>query len=185
MNIPKNNLAYNDNGQVMIEFVLVLVFALGITFVFVNMSINYTVGYLNHYATFMASRTFLTVDSSSSNSASSWASARSEAIKTFKKYQLNQFGISEINQSDIKMHREVGGEQNSMLFVGVTSLFTKKLSSVTAVGGSEKAKFFSESLLGKEPVRITCLEQVCHALGLNDCPTKAQTLDVLLYDNGC
>jgi uncharacterized protein (UPF0333 family) len=180
-----HTLKNNQSGQVMIEFILVLVFALGITFIFVHMSMNYTIGYLNHYATFMSSRTFLTVDSGSNNAAGSWATARNQAIKTFQKYQLSQFGVPNINQSNVKMHVDVGGEQNSMLFVGVTSLFEKKLSSFQAVGGSEKAKFLSESFLGKEPVRVTCLEQVCRAMGLSDCSSKAQTLDVVLYDNGC
>lgn len=184
IHIQYNNLN-NDRGQVLLEFILVMVFALGITFIFVHMSLNYTVGYLNHYATFMSSRTFLTFDSSSNNPSSSWSAARAEALKTFKRYQLTKFGIPNITQNDVKMHTAVGGTQNTMLFVGVTSLFERQLSSFDSVGGTEPAKFFSESLLGKEPVRMTCLEQVCAAMGLSDCPSKAQTLDVVLYDNGC
>lgn len=176
---------FNQEGQVLIEFILVLVFALGITFIFVHMSLNYTIGYLNHYATFMSSRTFLTVDSASNTAAGSWASARTEAIKTFNKYNLSRFGIKAISQNDVKMHVGAGGQQSSMLFVGVTSMFERKLSSFDAVGGTEKAKFLSESFLGKEPVRMTCLEQVCSAIGQQDCPSKAQSLDVVLYDNGC
>lgn len=183
--IQNNKITQNQNGQVMIEFILVLIFALGITFIFVHMSMNYTIGYLNHYATFMSSRTLLTVDSASNNSAGSWASARASAISTFNKYQLSKFGVPNLSQDDVKVHTGVGGEQSSMLFVGVTSLFERKLSTFSAVGGTEKAKFLSESFLGKEPVRMTCLEQVCHAMGLTDCPPKAQSLDVVLYDNGC
>ena len=169
----------------MIEFLLVFVFGLGITFLFIYMSFNYSVGYINHYATFMASRTFLTADSASNNPEGSWQFARSRAIETYKKYNLSVFEVNDITNNDVKMHQSVGGQQQSILFVGVSSMFERLISPFEIVGGSEKAKFYSESFLGKEPVRMSCLQQVCQAMGETSCDTKWEQLDVVLYDNGC
>ena len=175
----------DHDGQAMIEFLLVFTFGLGVTFLFIYMSLNYTIGYINHYATFMASRTLLTADSASNTAEGSWRSARTSAIQTFKKYNLKVFDIKDITTEDVKIHQSIGGSQQTILFVGVTSMFERLISPFKMVGGSEKAKFYSESFLGKEPVRMTCLEQVCQAIGQTSCDTKWKQLDVLLYDNGC
>jgi hypothetical protein len=171
-----------ESGQAMFEFLLVLVFALGITFLFVYMSINFTIGYLNHYATFMASRTFLTSDNGSNTAAGAWGFAQNEAKRTYEKYKMDVFDVS---ISNLKFYKSGTLGSNAAIFVGVSSEFEKHISPYKMVGGAEKATFYSESFLGKEPVRSTCHEQVCQAIGESGCDGNSGTLDVVLFDNGC
>jgi hypothetical protein len=82
-----------QDGQSTIEFILTFTFGMSAILLIFNSAMNYTVGYLVHYATFMASRTFLTVDTDSNTSTQSISAARSEAQTTFNRFALNKFGV--------------------------------------------------------------------------------------------
>jgi hypothetical protein len=159
----------DESGQSTIEFVLSLSFALGITMLFVSQALNMTIGFMVHYGTFMAGRTYLTFDGLNISEAGE------EARRTFGKYNLNNFDISpQVN---------IINKESSVLFTGVTAQYDKLLSPFRLILDGEKAVFFSEGLLGKEPTRSTCFEQTCHAVGGSGSCSPA--MDVTLFDNGC
>jgi hypothetical protein len=170
----------NEKGQSAVEFILTFAFALGLTFLFVNQAINLTAGYLNHYVNFMASRTYLVHEVGVDNKSSGISAARAEAIKVFKSYPIKKFGVDatfEVLTSD----------QGSGLFNGTIAKFKRPLSSLPVVGAGEDALFYSESFLGKEPLRITCAEMVCAAMtgSRSECRASGDDIDIVLYDNGC
>lgn len=172
------NILKDEEGQAAIEFILVFAFALGITFLFIHMALNFTVGYLAHYANFMASRTYLTYDASSNNPSSNFTAARNKAEKTLQQYHLDAF---EVPLDTFKVWQTQDNAPNAA-FVGTTLNFSKVLSPLKMVGGKEKALFVTESFLGKEPLRITCWERVCNAVGKSNCDMM---MEVTLFDNGC
>ena len=173
----------NQSGQVAIEFILTFIFALGITFLFVNQAINMTEGYLVHYVNFMASRTFLTYEQGSSSSTSNINAAESRARQVFNSYPLSEFGV----KVTFEVNKPAPAGNKPQIFSGTTALFEKKISPFSVVGGKTKAKLLSESFLGREPDRITCHEMVCYALTKDRqaCQQNAQNMDAVLYDNGC
>jgi hypothetical protein len=159
----------DESGQSTIEFVLSLSFAIGITMLFVSQALNMTIGFMVHYGTFMAGRTYFSYDSLTDSE------TNDEARKTFNNYKLSNL--------DIDPQLKVINKEDSVLFTGVTAQYDKLLSPFRLILDGEKAVFFSEGLLGKEPTRATCYEQTCHAMGANGNCSVA--LDVTLFDNGC
>lgn len=169
---------HNESGQALIEFVLVFSFGIGIMFLFLYLALNFTSGYYAHYATFMASRTFLVHDNSSNRVQSVISGAELAARKVIDRYQLGSFDINgEVNI--------LNPLSSSSAFSGVTYKYEKLLSPYRPIGGSDKAVFFSEAFLGKEPPRIECLNRICQMImGPQGCGSS-QNLDITAFDNGC
>tara|TARA_Y100000768_G_scaffold375852_1_gene347158 strand:- start:25182 stop:25718 length:537 start_codon:yes stop_codon:yes gene_type:complete len=170
----------DQSGQVAFEFILVVTFALGTIFLFFQLAFNHTDGYLVHYANFMAARTYLTHDNGGNDIGSSIGSAAGVAQEVFESYPLSQFNIN----ADFNV---VTFEEGSGLFSGTTAEFEKPTNLFLGIGGGEDAKLLSESLLGKEPVRKTCLQLTCEAMtgDRNVCEGSSDQMDITLYDNGC
>lgn len=165
----------NQKGQSTIEFILTFAFAIGISFLFISQTLNLTIGFLVHYATYMGGRTFLTYDNGSNNLSSVINTAGNEAKKAFNRYSLTRF--------DIKPKVEViSPEQGSSLFSGVTAQYQRLLTPYKMVGGDKKATYHSEGFLGKEPTRNQCYQMTCLAVGLSQCDDG---MDITLFDNGC
>lgn len=183
VNSIQNKSLLDQSGQVAIEFILTFIFALGITFLFVNQAVNVTEGYLVHYANFMASRTFLTFEQGSSSSISNINAAESQAKRVFSGYPLASFGV----KARFEVNKPIPAGSVPQIFAGTTAYFEKKISPFSVVGGKSKAKLLSESFLGREPDRITCHEMVCFAItgDRQSCQQNAQNMDAVLYDNGC
>ena len=167
----------NEEGQVAFEFLLVIAFALGITFMFVYMSVNFVSGYVAHYTNYMASRTYLVADQPGREVEAALSYAENRARDKMRTYPLQSLNM---NPSDLRFNRP--GPGLKAIYVGTTFRFRKLLSPMRAVGGSERATFLSESFLGKEPLRRTCYDQVCQAMGQNSCNLN---MDITLFDNGC
>lgn len=166
----------NEKGQSTIEFVITFGFSMGMTFLFLGMAINYVVGYLVHYGTFMASRTYLVHDRpSSTNIATTLNSAAAAAKRTYGLYNLDAFDAGDVqinNPAEIRP-----------LFAGAVTTFQRKISFVKFISGSKEATLVSESMLGKEPMRGECLQSTCAAMGgTTNC---SESMDITLYDNGC
>lgn len=159
----------DESGQSTIEFVLSLSFAIGITMLFVSQALNMTIGFVVHYGTFMAGRTYLVHDGIAP------AEAGDEARRTFEQYNLASF--------DIEPNLRIVDKESSVLYSGVTAQYDKLLSPFRLILDGERATFFSEGLLGKEPTRSTCFQQTCYAVGGNG--SCNQSWDVTLFDNGC
>lgn len=171
-----------QSGQSTIEFILTFAFGVSVILVIFNSAMNYTTGYLVHYATYTASRTYLTADNSLGsigNSAPSLGGAEAKARTTFNKYLLNVFKIP---PSSMKINAP-GTDPAESLTVGVYTTFDQSIDAVGKVAGAAKLELVSESFLGKEPTRSECATRVCQAMtGSTSCGPE---LDITLFDDGC
>ncbi len=169
----------NDKGQSTIEFLMTFTFALGLSFLFIYQARNMTTGYLIHYATFMSSRVFLTYDKGLKDHENNINPAASMAEKVFNLYNLKKY---DLDNAKFTVNKPKPSQNHSQLFTGVYFTYERKLTPLASVGGKEKAIFHSESFLGKEPLRSSCWEALCKAIGKSSCDNN---MDVTLYDNGC
>lgn len=190
-NNQKNKKSFLDqSGQSMIEFILTFAFSIGILFLFVSLGLNFTTGYLAHYATFMASRTYEVWDNSSNTSASSDSRARTEAEKVFSTYQLAKYQVV-VKEGTIKFNPPDGGKYE---YVGGHISFTRKLSAFGLLGADQKLELVSEAFLGREPTRADCVARICKAMnsptlgGFNFNDTSCDSgasVEITTEDNGC
>lgn len=186
----------NDIGQSTIEFILTFMFGLGIIFLFVNISVNYSVGYLVHYATFMASRTYLTFEIGVGDPAASDPQAGAAALETFRRFKMDAVGVPSGSvlggggaEPGFHINRYSSVTTNEQaLFVGAYTVFERPLSFFRAIAGDTKGTLISESYLGKEPVRAECWQRTCKAIsiGVKGNPTACGGADdYTVFDNGC
>lgn len=185
-----------EAGQSTVEFILTFTFGLGIIFLFVNISVNYSVGYLVHYATFMASRTYLTVDIAAGAPDASEAQASAQALETFRRFKMDQIGIPSGGvlaggSADVGFHinrYSTVSTNEQALFVGAYAVFERPLSIFRAIAGDLKGTLVSEAFLGKEPVRTECWQRTCKAISIgvkgNATPCGGKD-DYTVFDNGC
>ena len=166
-----------ERGQSTIEFLLVFAFSFGILAVFIQLAVNLTGGYLVHYATFMASRTYLVQEKGSQVSLDAYTYATDKARKVFESYQVKSFGISDSN-AELGFTRP--GGQTDPFFTGVYYRYQQPLSLLSFLGGGVKAEMYSESFLGKEPSRGECWERTKAAIGVVNLSKF-----VTVFDNGC
>ena len=188
----------NQLGQSTIEFILTFMFGLGIVFLFVNVSVNYSIGYLVHYATFMASRTYLTVEADGNTPQASEQIASEAALATFKRFKIESIGVeasgvlpggSSQNGFHINSFSTASSPADA-LYVGAYTVFERPLSFFQSIAGNTKLKLVSESYLGKEPVRADCWQRTCQSIllsvtGSNSECNPGNTYDFTVFDNGC
>lgn len=165
----------NEKGQSTIEFIITFGFSIGITFLFLGMAINYVVGYMVHYGTFMAARTYLVQDTAEQTVEGALRTAKSRAESKYRRYNLERF------DAGVDKLRVISPETNPLLS-GVVVTYERKVSFVRFVTGEKNATLVSEALLGKEPLRRECLETICQAMGERTC---SDDMDVTAEDNGC
>ena len=173
----------DQKGQSTIEFIFTFAFGVSIILLIFNSAINQTTGYLVHYATFMASRTYLTADKhigSFGGSAASLNGAEAKAKAVFDKYNLTFLGVKNL---EFKINAPNPNNPNNYLTVGALASFEQSIDIIGKIAGQEKLELVSESFLGKEPTRIECATRVCRAItGRDSCQN---TLDITLFDDGC
>jgi hypothetical protein len=169
-----------QKGQSTIEFIMTFSMVFAFTFLFLKIAMNYTDGYMVHYATFMASRSYLTVDPKQQkyeNVDNSDDDAAKYAKETFNKF-LPEGLIKDFN-----------GQVNvidpaAAKFTPYIGLFTKYTTqfSLGVIGGTDELEMRSESFLGREPTRYEVYFQICNAIKTVTGATcdKQATLD----DNG-
>ena len=172
-------------GQATIEFILTLAFGLSLMLMIFNSAINYTTGYLVHYATFMASRVYLTTETHFGTFGSGYDSsvqpAEQAARETFKQYNLQIFGIQE---DEFFVNKSTSAQSPSeYLTVGTYTRFTQKVDMLGKVAGNTELDLVSESFLGKEPTRVGCAIRTCMAITGQD--TCEENMDITLFDDGC
>lgn len=173
----------NEKGQSTVEFILTFSFAVSLIFLIFNSAMNFATGYIVHYATFMASRTYLTAESyvgSFGSSQISLQNSESTAREVFKKYNLSIFNIDD---SALTVNPPGSGGNGNQLTVGVYTVFEQKMDFMGKIAGQNKLELVSESFLGKEPTRAECATRVCMAITGQD--TCSDSLDITLYDDGC
>lgn len=177
----------NQSGQSTIEFIFSFIFAVSLILMVFNTSINYAAGYVTHYATFMASRVFLTQDSNDTTegSGSTMSVAQSAALQTFQKYNLEVFGI----QTDSFNPSQQGDDVTAgeYLMIGIRTSFKRKMDVVGRVTGQQELILTSESFLGREPTRGVCAQRVCYAITgqTSGCHGSGASLDITMFDDGC
>lgn len=170
----------NQSGQSTIEFIFSFIFAVSLIFLVFNTSLNYASGYVAHYATFMASRVFMTQDRSDN----AWGPGERdtplfEARKTFEKYQLGILGI----KTEIEFNDSLSVSAGEYLMVGAYARYEKKMDVVGQIVGETKLSLISESFLGREPSRGVCASRVCYAI--TDKSECVSQMDITLFDDGC
>lgn len=170
----------NQSGQSTIEFIFTFVFGVSMILMIFNSSMNYISGYLTHYATFMASRVYLTADSHLRTTPSSLSGAEDRARETFRNYSLSIFNIPDSSFTINPAGQTQGGEY---LTVGGFTTFDLTIDALGKIAGQSKLELVSESFLGKEPTRAECLARTCMAItNRENCSNND---DITLFDDGC
>jgi len=179
----------NEKGQSTIEFLMSIIFSMGILYLFISLGINYTNGYLVHYVTYSASRAFMVADGHNLKDTAGTSNdlARNLAEKVLGGFPLEALGIK---LSQKKYNYNDGTSKYE--FVGVVYSFKAKLSTLMMVGGDAEANMISESFLGRTQTRADSALQICNAI--NSLPLKYQYASdsacndsnsfSTLYDNG-
>ncbi len=171
MNMENKN---SQKGQSVIEFLLTFTIVIGMLFFYFKMSLGFTNGYMVHYSTFMASRSFLTSDSWDTDPD---GKAFQKAQAVFKR--LLPEGLINGFNGQLKMNDP--DSVSFKVFTGVYADFYARYT-VGIVGGNGPIFHRSESFLGREPTRLESTEQTCRAIARvtkNGCDTL-----VTLDDNG-
>lgn len=173
-----------EAGQSTIEFIFCFAFGVSIILLIFTSAMNYTTGYIVHYATFMASRAYLTADSYAGkfngyNDSLNGTEATTRQV--FAKYNL---GVFNIKPSDFSLNPTSGNlPSENYLTVGTRTTFDQKLDVVGRITGQNKLELVSESFIGKEPTRAACATRVCKAMtNLDTCSAQ---MDITLFDDGC
>jgi hypothetical protein len=169
----------NSLGQSTIEFLTVFVFSFVIIMLFFKISLDIANGFLVHYATFMASRTYLVVDINSNTPSGSDNKARTRSIETFYGLLIDRLIPGWNANVQVNSPRFVSNK----VFTGLWVEFKKTFGISKTIGGIKTIKYRSESFIGREPTIAECVKQVCEAIKRvsgSNCNTLAT-----LFDNGC
>lgn len=173
----------NQEGQSTVEFIMAFAFGVSFILAIFTTSLNYAKGYLVQYATFMASRAYLTSDNfmgEFGNNGAALSYAEEQAHKVFNQYELHRFDVP---NSSFKINPAGATTSSSYLTVGGQTQFTMKMDPLGNVLGQNKLEIVSESFLGKEPTRSECSARVCYAItGQTFCD---RNMDITLFDDGC
>lgn len=173
----------DQSGQSTIEFIFAFAFGVSVVFLVFNTALNYASGYLVHYATFMASRTYLVADKNTGQVDSVPAAPTDQAYSVYRQYRLDIFDIP--NDGFAINEQEPNQGPGEYLTVGARTVFEKPIDALGRVVGGGNLTFVSESFLGKEPTRAQCANRTCYAITGGECQTGRAWFDVTLYDNGC
>jgi hypothetical protein len=176
----------DESGQSTIEFIFTFVFGVSIIFLIFNSAMNHATGYLVHYATFMASRSYLTSDNYIGTFGGGQPElyhsvAEQRARDVFNQYNL---GVFNVDSSGFRInHAFSGSAKSEYLTVGTFMIFEQRIDVIGRIAGQNKLDLTSESYLGKEPTRFTCALQTCKAVTSED--VCGDSMDITLFDNGC
>ena len=174
-----------QKGQSSIEFIMSLIFTFALMGFAIHLSINTAVGYIVHYATFVASRTFLVANSNdeqNDNAAMTTARASFDRVIGIPgKNSLMDFHSVDLMESSGGLYE----------YIGVYTKFSRKMAPRgSPIASNVNVQFISESYLGREPTRRRCWERVCEimqsAYGPSCAPNPGQSpYFATLFDNGC
>ncbi len=173
----------NNLGQSLVEFLICICFVLGFMVMFLRVAISVTDGYLVHYATFMAARTYLVIDDGANRLDYNDNDPRQEVRQVFAKYRRYFFERPE-NELEI-IAPSTFQQANNHYFTGVQYRFSGKLPAPSSVAGV-RPQLTSEAFLGKEPTIAGCLEGISRAFREFCSIDNGAGCDHATYDdNGC
>lgn len=172
-------LSKGEQGQSTIEFLLSFIFAFAFLLIFVKTAINITNGFMVHYATFLASRTYLVWDNNSNTPSTADNAAATMALETFRSIPLPAIFWQGFEYEPVFNSPE---GPHAKLFTGVYINFQSRMNLGSVIGGNQPLELTSESFLLREPTRAECLQRICYTMGLigANCEVHAT-----LEDNGC
>ena len=138
-----------------------------------------------HYATFKASRTFLTLDNGVEGG--EFRDARNTSNTVFFKIIRNPNNIYIRNGKFGLNHHEKFRTRQQKLYVGAWFQFQQKMSIYPLVGGNTLANLVSESFLGREPTKAQCMRRTLQVMKLkiSDYTSGSNSSHLTLFDNGC
>lgn len=171
----------NQHGQSTIEFIFSFSTAFFLIIYTTKVAINYTTGYLAHYATYMSSRAYLSFEGQGNPGL-----VNNIPQAVFNEVRVDLFNgalTSEATNPGIVV--DASSNPQLAILSGVKYDWETSFSISGLFGGNQTLQMRSESFLGREPDRSTCLRQTC-AAALNGagsviCSEHAFTLG----DNGC
>lgn len=173
----------NEAGQSTVEFILTFAFGVSLILVIVNTSMNFATGYLVHYATFMASRVYLTQDNMTGtigNSTPALTDSVQAAKTAFNVYNLSVFNVA---NTSFEINPAGSTDPSTYMTVGGFTRFDLKMDIMGQVAGTKKLEMTSESFLGKEITRAECASRTC--FGITGAESCDDTFDITLFDDGC
>lgn len=168
----------NSKGQSTIEFIMTFSMVFAFFFLFLKLAMNYTDGYLIQYATFTASRAYLTVDND--NQTTDPGAGDLVALK-FARKVFNSAKVPAFIAGFTSVPEANDPSKKFTVFTGIYTDYSAAFS-LGIVGGKSKVDFRSESFLGREPGRFEVYEQICTAIS----SVTKSTCDIhaTLDDNG-
>jgi hypothetical protein len=154
-----NKILKNRKGQSTLEFIMTFSMVFAFFFLFLKTAMNYTDGYMVHYATFMASRAYLSVDPERQKAEEADEKVFEYSKLIFKKYLPDGLikgydGVTKANSPDTAKYTP---------FIGLFTTYTTPFS-LGVVGGTDLLTLRSESFLGREPIRDEVYSQICNAM---------------------
>jgi hypothetical protein len=167
-----------NKGQSTIEFIMTFTMVFAFFFLFLKMALNYTDGYLVHYATFIASRAYLTVDND--NQTTDAGAGDGIALR----YARKVFDTARVPLFITGFNSAPEANDPSKSFQVYTGIYTNYSTAFALgiVGGQEKMDLRSESFLGREPGRFETYEQTCNAI--KTVTGRSCDIHATLDDNG-
>lgn len=167
----------NQKGQSTIEFIFSISFALFLIIYTVKVALNYTSGYLAHYATYMASRAYLTFEGNGNEAGAILAVRETYASTKIEAYNPNL----EANDTTLRV-LDGSASPQQVILSGVIFDWETSFSTSGMFGGNQPLEMRSESYLGREPDRKSCVVQTCTAARDS---SGACGRAFTLVDNGC
>jgi hypothetical protein len=173
----------NKKGQSTIEFILSFAITVGFVFSFYKIAILYTNGYLVHYATFMAGRSYMVFDNNASDPAFIDQPARQKAQAVFQKFNLTELLHDFDGRLEVNDPSAFNTPENA-LYIGVFAEYEDVL--LTPIfGNKQDLSMRSDAYLGREPMRSECFLRICRAMGPVAGRGDYCEVHATLFDNGC
>jgi hypothetical protein len=161
----------DECGQSTIEFILTFSISLIVLFLFVKVAYIMVDGYIIHYATFAASRSYLVYDTGRADPAGADNQAFSKSKGLFKLYVKNASGL--------KVNTPESGKKS--IYTGVYYEYKTSFTTANIVGGKKGLKLRSESFLGREPTAGEAYLRTCAAIQISGGRCGEYTT---IFDNG-
>ena len=171
----------NKNGQSLAEFILTFGIVCLIIILFAKLALNYTKGYMIHYANYMTSRSYMVQDNNSANPETADGAAFTTAVNDVYKKLYGQIRLSDVVALK-------PGRVDNPVFVGIKTEIEEDFSFSPMVGGEGKVKLISESFLGREPTISECAIGTCigvREVSGDSCGAGGTASLTTLWDNGC
>lgn len=178
--LEKIRIHNNESGQSAIEFILTFAVGLGIIFLVSIQGLNVTKGYFAQYVNYMVSRTYMVSDRGINVEQTMLQEAQRLALEVGDRFDMRAVGIDA--QTNIITPNNGRG-----LYAGSVTEFSEPISALPIIGGRGRVNLYAESFLGREPFRITCFQQTCLSMTGSGatCQNNSESLDMVVYDNGC